>query len=140
MAQLIRLSYGCILAVLLFVPFGVYHSTVEPYITGFLFGYNLPVGYVSLLLGAIVIFYPKIAISKRVSLQSFMPLIGLALIVSFLLSPKDAFINLFNGANFSPSQIDVDFPIGNALVWGMSLLSISAGLAIAKNGRKEVYG
>jgi hypothetical protein len=55
--QLLQVAYGVMLGALLFTPFGVYHSRVEPYITGYLWGYHLPVGYVGVLLGMVAVLY-----------------------------------------------------------------------------------
>jgi hypothetical protein len=126
--QLLRLAYGVMLGALLFTPFGVYHSRVEPYITGYLWGYNLPIGYVGLLFGITVVLYPRFNALRRLRFSSFMPFIGLFLLLSFFVSPKDYFINLIHGTNFSSVQIDVDFAVGNSAVLGLSLLSIAFGL------------
>jgi MFS family permease len=126
--QLLRLAYGVMLGALLFTPFGVYHSRVEPYITGYLLGYNLPIGYVGVLLGIVAVLYPRLNALRRLSFSSFMPFIGLFLLFSFFFSPKDYFINLIHGTNFSSVQIDVDFALGNSAVLGLSLLSIVVGL------------
>jgi hypothetical protein len=124
----LRLAYGVTLVFLLVMPFGVYHSRVEPYIMGYLWGYNLPVGYVGLLLGIAAVLYPKLNNRRNSRFSSFMPLIGLLLLLSFFFSPKDYFINLINGTNFSSIQIDVDFAVGNSTVLGLSILSIAFGL------------
>jgi hypothetical protein len=126
--QLLRIAYGVILGALLFTPFGVYHSRVEPYVTGYLWGYHLPVGYVGLLLGILAVLYPRLNMLRSLRFSAFMPIIGLSLFLTFLFSPKDYFINLINGTNFSPAQIDVDFALGNPVVLGLALLSIAFGL------------
>lgn len=126
--QLLRLAYGVVLGALLFTPFGVYHSRVEPYITGYLWGYNLPIGYAGLLLGIVAVLYPRLNALRRLSFSSFMPFIGLFLLLSFFFSPKDYFINLIHSTNFSSVQIDVDFAVGNSAVLALSLLSIAFGL------------
>jgi MFS family permease len=127
--QLLRLAYGVMLGALLVTPFGVYHSRVEPYITGYLWGYNLPVGYVGLLLGMVAVLYPRLHALRRLRFSAFMLFIGLSLFLTFLFSPKDYLINLLHGTNFSPAQIDVDFVLGNSAVLGLSILSIVLGLA-----------
>jgi hypothetical protein len=114
--QLLQVAYGVMLGALLFTPFGVYHSRAEPYITGYLWGYHLPVGYVGLLLGMVAVLYPRLHALRRLRFSAFMPLIGLSLFLTFLFSPKEYFINLINGTNFSPAQIDVDFALGNPAV------------------------
>jgi hypothetical protein len=126
--QFLRGAYGVMLGALMVTPFGVYHSRVEPYITGYLWGYHLPVGYVGLLLGIVAVLYPRLNRLRRLRFSAFMLFIGLGLFLSFLFSPKDYFINLLHGTNFSPVQIDVDFAVGNAAVLGLSFLSIAFGL------------
>ena len=126
----LRLCYSLVLIALLFIPFGVYHSRSEPYIIGSLWGYHLPIGYIGLLLGLFVIFYSRMAFGKDLRFGSVMIVIGFLLILSFLFSPKDYFINLLNGTSFNGFQIDIDYPIGNSVVWGLSLLSIAAGFVL----------
>ena len=128
--QFLRLAYGAMLVAMLFIPFGVYHSTSEPYIEGFLWGYHLPLGYVGLLSGVVVILYPMLTMPRRLRFGSLMMLIGLFLLLSFFFSPKDYFINVLHGTSFNSGQIDVDYPVGNSVVWGLSLLSIVIGLAL----------
>jgi hypothetical protein len=126
--QLLRLSYGVMLGALLVTPFGVYHSISEPYIAGSLWGYYLPIGYVGLLLGVVVVLYPKLNTLRSLRFSLFMPFIGLSMLLSLFFSPNYYFINLLNGTNFSSGQIDVDFPVGNSAVLGLSFLSIAFGL------------
>ena len=126
--QFLRLVYGVMLGALLVTPFGVYHSRSEPYVIGSLWGYHLPIGYVGLLLGIAVILYPRVSALRRRRFSLLMSIIGLSLLVTLIFTPKDYFINLLHGTNFSPSQIDVDFPLGNSAVLGLSLLSLVVGL------------
>ncbi|MDQ1279403.1 MAG: hypothetical protein QG670_665 [Thermoproteota archaeon] len=128
MMQQLRLVYGLILFAIVFIPFGVYHSRSEPYIIGSLWGYNLPIGYVGLVSGLLVILYQKIDFLKDLKFGSMMIVIGFFLLLSFLFSPKDFFVNLLSGTSFSSGQIDIDFPVGNSVVWGLSLFSIISGL------------
>jgi hypothetical protein len=123
--RFLRLTYGVVLSALLVVPFGVYHSKVEPYVVGSLWGCQLPVGYVGLLLGLLMVFYPRLNILRRFKFSSLMLLAGIALFLSFIFFPKDYSINLLHGTGFSPSQIDVDYQVGNLAVLGLSLLSIA---------------
>src|SRR3990172_12159618 len=129
MLKVLRVAYGLLLVAVLFVPFGAYHSRVEPYLIGFLWGYQLPVGYVALVSGLLVILYPKLT-ALRGRLDFLVVAIGLVLLLSFMLSPKDFFINLLHGTSFSSAQIDVDSPVGNILVWGLSLLSLALGFVL----------
>ncbi|MGD6811015.1 MAG: hypothetical protein ACQCN3_15080 [Candidatus Bathyarchaeia archaeon] len=125
-STLLRLVYGVMLAVLIVTPFGVYHSLVEPYVTGALWGYQFPVGYVGLLLGITAILCPVKLRSRRFSL--LLAFSGLILLGTAVFAPKEYFINLFNNTSFSPNQIDIDFSLGNLAVLGLSLTSIFSGI------------
>jgi len=127
--QLLRIFYGLMFCSMLVTPFGVYHSISEPYISGFLWGYNLPIGYAGPLLGLTVVFYPQLKVFRSLKFSSLMLLTGLLLLTTFWASPNTTLINLFHGTNFSATQIDVDAPVGNAAVMGLALLSITLGLA-----------
>lgn len=129
--QLLRAVYGVMLGALLFAPFGVYHSTVEPYVAGYLWGYNLPIGYVGLLLGTAALLYPRLNAPRRLGFGTLMALSGVFLLLTFLFSPNAYFINLQHGTSFSAAQIDVDFQLGNLAVMGLAVLSIVFGLASA---------
>jgi hypothetical protein len=130
MVQALRIIYGFVLAAMLFIPFGVYHSLSEPYVIENLWGYNLPIGYVGLMLGLLVVLYQKIEFMKGFKFGSIMLFVGIFLIVSFLFSPREVFINLLHGTSFSSGQIDIDAPVGNSVAWGLSLFSITAGLLL----------
>ena len=84
----LRVCYSIILIALLFIPFGVYHSRSEPYLIGSLWGYQLPIGYVGLLLGLFVILYSRMAFGKNLRFGSVMIGIGFLLILSFLFRRK----------------------------------------------------
>ena len=129
------------LGALLVTPFGVYHSISEPYVIGYLWGYNLPIGYIGLLLVIVMILYPKGISLRSLRFSSFMPIIGLSLLITLIFSPNYYFINLQHGTNFSADQIDIDFQLGNSAVVIFSLLSIAFGLAsatISKYSKKSV--
>ena len=125
----LRLAYGLALAAILFAPFGVYHSRVEPYIVGSLWGFHLPVGYFALALGILVIFFPEKILARNYSFGATMVVIGLLLLLSLYLFSKEYSINLMHGTSFSRSQIDIDYPIGNIVTVFLALFSIIAGLA-----------
>ncbi len=122
----VRVAYGMALIAVLFTPFGVYHSLVEPYIVGSLWGYNLPIGYIGLILGVLAIVFQNV-LAKKSSLGTAMIVTGVLLIGSLYLIPKESFINWINGTSFSGSQIDIDFAIGNAVTLFMGMFSIIAG-------------
>ena len=48
--ELVRIADSVMLGALLVTPFGVYPSVSEPYITSYLWGYDLPIGYIGLFL------------------------------------------------------------------------------------------
>lgn len=129
--QFVRLAYGIMLGALLVTPFGIYHSISQPYITGYLWGYDLPIGYIGLLLGILIILYPRVSSVRSLRFSSLMPIIGLFLLLTLIFSPNYYFINLQHGTNFSAGQIDIDFQLGNSAVVIFSLLSIALGLASA---------
>jgi hypothetical protein len=126
--ELVRLAYGVMLGALLIMPFGVYHSGVKPYLIGSLWGYNLPFGYIGLALGILTIIFPKTVLARRSSFGIAMVAIGVLLVCSLYLVPREPFINWINGTNFSSSQIDVDFAIGNAATLFIGMFSIIAGI------------
>ena len=76
MVHVLRLVYGVVLAAMLFASFGVYHSLSEPYIIGYLWGYNLPIGYVGLVSGLLAIYYKKIDSLKKLKFGSIMIVVG----------------------------------------------------------------
>jgi hypothetical protein len=123
-----RMVYGLALMAILFTPFGVYHSRVEPYIVGSLWGYSLPIGYIGLAVGIIAILFPKTILARKTSFGIAMVAIGVLLIGSLYLVPREPFINWINGTNFSSSQIDIDFAVGNAITLFIGLFSIITGL------------
>ena len=136
----LRLAYNAMLAALFFVSFGVYHSISEPYIQGCLFGYELPVGYVGLFLGILVIASPKLAFLKNKNFGSLMLLSGLLLFLALVLSPKEYFVNLIHRASFDYSHVDVKYSIGSTLAMWLSFLSFAIGLALWIRGRAISFG
>lgn len=121
----LRLAYGLALIAILFIPFGSYHSFGEPAIYGVLWGYHLPIGYVALVLGVLVIFSPKTILARNYSFGATMVVIGLFLMLSLLLYPKQISINLIHGTNVNA---DIDYPVGNSVTLFLALFSIIVGL------------
>jgi uncharacterized membrane protein len=80
----LRLIYGTALIALLFTPFAFYFSRVEPYFMGYIWGYQLPIGYVGLVLGLLVILSPK-TIGRKLTFGTVMLVIGLTLIITIFL-------------------------------------------------------
>jgi len=126
--QFVRFVYGLMLAGLLVTPFLFYHSRAEPYITGVLWGYQLPIGYVGLLLGILAIMYPRFNVLKNLRFSTIMAIAGLSLLVALIFNPSDYIINMLNGTSFTPGQMDVEASLGSITVVWISFLSLTAGL------------
>jgi hypothetical protein len=97
---------------------------------GTLWGYHLPIGYLGLASGLLVMAYPKTGLTKKMSFASLMIVIGFLLIITALLTPKEYFVSLIHQANPNTALIDIDYPIGNWLVWGLTLFSVTIGLLL----------
>ncbi len=95
--QILRLAYGAVLIVVLFLPFGLYHTMAEPYVSGAVWGFMLPVGYVAAASGVAVIFYPRSKLLRRVGLGYLLIVVGVSLLLSLWLYPKELSISLLHG-------------------------------------------
>ena len=127
---LARLAYGSMLIAVLFVPFGIYNTMAEPYVSGALWGFMLPVGYVAAASGVAVILYPRSTLLKKLGFGYLMTLIGVIMLLSVLMFPRELAISLIYGT----SMIDIDYSIfTGATVW-LSVLNIVAGLVISGRG------
>jgi len=122
--------YGLVLIAVLFVPFGVYHSLAEPYVSGALFGFLLPVGYVAAASGVLLILYPRLTLLKKLGLGYLLILIGLLMLVSLSVFPDELSINLLHGTNFGHGWVDIDYSKGNEAVLILSFIGIGAGFAV----------
>jgi hypothetical protein len=125
---ILRLVYGLALIAPLFIPFVFYFSRAEPCVMGNLWGYQLPVGYIGLLLGLLVILAPKNILARRPSFGTAMVVIGLLLIISDFLSPHEYVINVIHGTSFSGGAIDIEYPIGHVVTLYLGLFGIVAGI------------
>jgi hypothetical protein len=103
---------------------------IEPHVTGFLWGFTLPVGYIALASGIALILYPRLTLLKILGFDFLLILIGFFLLLSFLTFPKEISINLVQGTSFSYGSIDIDYPLGNSAVLLLSLASMGAGFAV----------
>jgi len=124
--QLLRLAYGAVLIAVLFVPLGVYHTMTEPYVAGALWGFMHPIGYVAAASGVAVILYPRLTVLKRLGFGYLLMVIGVSLLLSLWLFPRELSISLLYGTN----AIDMDYSTFTGAVFWLSLLSIAAGIAI----------
>jgi hypothetical protein len=121
-----RWLYGTTLMAILFVPFGVYHTMTEPYVVGALWGFMLPVGYVAAASGVAVIIYPRSTLLKKVEFGYLLMLVGVVLLFSLWMFPRELFISLLHGTN----MIDVDYSVFNGAVMLLAFFNVGAGLAV----------
>ena len=124
--QILRLAYGAMLIAVLFLPFGFYNTMAEPYASGAVWGWILPVGYVAAASGVAVIFYPRSKLLKRLGFGYLLMLVGVSLLLSLWLYPKELSISLLHGTN----MIDTDRSTFTGAVFWLSILSVVAGIAI----------
>src|SRR4030067_2561046 len=124
--QILRIAYGALLIAVLCVPFGFYNTMAEPCVSGALGGFMLPVGYVAAASGVTVILYPRSTLLKRLGFGYLLIIIGVSLLLSLLLFPRELSISWLHGTN----MIDTDYSTFTGAVFWLSLLSIAAGIAI----------
>jgi hypothetical protein len=122
----LRLAYGAVLIAVLFVPFGLFNTMAEPYVSGAVWGFMLPVGYVAAASGVTVIFYPQLRLLKRLGFGYLLMIIGVSLLLSLLLFPRELSISLLYGTNV----IDIDYSTFTGASFWLSLLSLAAGIAV----------
>jgi hypothetical protein len=123
--QIPPLAYGAVLIAVLFLPFGLYNTMAEPYVSGAVWGFMLPVGYVAAASGVAVIFYHRSKLLRRLGLGYLLMLVGVSLLLSLWLYPRELSISLLHGTN----AIDIDYSTFTGAVSWLSLLSIVAGSA-----------
>ena len=126
MLQIFCLAYGALLIAVLFVPFAFFNTMAEPYVSGAIWGFMLPIGYVAAASGIAVIFYPRSKRLKKLGFGYLLTLIGISMVLSLWLYPRTLSINLIYGTN----MIDTDYSTFSAAVFWLSLLSTAAGITI----------
>lgn len=126
MLEILRLAYGAVLISVLFLPFGLYNTMVEPYASGAVWGFMLPVGYVAAASGVAVILYPRSKLLRRLGLGYLLMALGVSLLLSLWLYPRELSISLLHGTN----MIDIDYSTFTGAVFWLSVLSVAAGIAI----------
>jgi len=124
--RILRLAYGAILIAVLFLPFGLYNTMAEPYASGAVWGWMLPVGYVAAASGIVVILYPRKELLRRLGLGYLLIVVGVSLLLSLWLYPKELSISLLHGTN----MIDTDYSTCTGAVFWLSLLSVASGITI----------
>jgi hypothetical protein len=101
----LRLTLGVLFASFLFLPWGVYHSLMEPYIVNYLYGYKLPFGYVSFIFGLLLVLYSKIKLNKVVRMDSLLIIGGFATLLP-LTPPSEYFISLWHKVSYTAWDIE----------------------------------
>jgi hypothetical protein len=122
--ETLALFLGTIFASFLFLPWGTYHSIIEPYIADYLYGYKLPFGWVSFVCGLLIVLHQKTRLSGIMELDSFMMAGGLAILISLLL-PRGYFINLWHGVNHVAWDVESSLLI---LPFLLASLCVATGL------------
>jgi hypothetical protein len=124
--QFLRLAYGAVLIVVLFLPFGLYNTMAEPYVSGAVWGFMLPVGYVAAASGVALITYPRSRLLRRLGFGYLLMVVGVSLLLSLILYPRELSISMLHGTN----MIDIDYSTFTGAVFWLSLLSVASGLRL----------
>jgi len=124
--RILRLAYGALLIAVLFLPFGFYNTMAEPYVSGAVWGFMLPVGYIAAASGFAVIFYPRWNLLRKLGFGYLLIAVGVSTLLSLCLYPRELSVSLLHGTN----MIDIDYSTFTGAVFWLSLLSIPAGTAI----------
>jgi hypothetical protein len=125
--QILRLAYGAVLIAVLFLPFGIYNTMAEPYVSGAVWGFMLPVGHIAAASGAAVILYPRSKLLRKIGFSYLLIVVGVSMLLSLWLYPREYSISLLYGTN----MIDIDYSTFTGAVFWLSLLSAAAGTAIS---------
>ena len=124
--KILRLAYGAVLIAVLFLPFGLYNTMSEPYVSGVVWGFMLSIGYIAATSGVAVISYPKWKLLKRLGFSYLLIAVGVSMLLSLWLYPRELSISLLHGTN----MIDTDYSTFTGAVFWLSILSAVAGTAI----------
>ncbi len=124
--RILRLAYGAVLVAVLFLPFGLYHTMAEPYISGAVWGFMLPVGYIAAASGFAIIFYPWSKMLRELGFGYLLVLAGISMLLSLWLYPRELSISLLHGTN----MIDIDYSTFTGAVFWLSLFSVFSGVAV----------
>ncbi len=125
-SQILRLAYGGVLVAVLFLPFGFYNTMAEPYASGVVWGFMLPVGYIAAVSGVAIVFYPQSKMLRKLGFGYFLILVGISMALSLWLYPRELSISLLHGTN----MIDIDYSTLTGAVFWLSLLSVFSGIAV----------
>ena len=126
MLRFLRVAYGVLLVAILFVPFGIYNTMAEPYVSGVVWGFMLPIGYIAAASGIAIIFYPQLKALRKLGFGYLLMLIGASMLLSFLIFPRELSISLLHGTN----MIDIDYSTFYGALFWLSLLNVCAGFAV----------
>lgn len=123
--RILRLAFGAVLIAVLFLPFGLYNTMAEPYVSGAVWGWMLPVGYVAVASGVAVILYPR-KLLGRLGFGYLLVVVGVSLMLSLWLYPRELSISLLHWTN----MIDIDYSTWTGAVFWLSLLTVASGITI----------
>ncbi|MFQ5950465.1 MAG: hypothetical protein ACE5KH_00100 [Candidatus Geothermarchaeales archaeon] len=130
----VPLLLGGLFVVSSFLPLGVYHSLEPPDIRGFLYPYQLPLGYATLATGFTLLVRSRGGLQTRLKTPMILTLSGLvvltALYVPAVALSSDYFINLWHGTRLN---YDVDFyGLLTAPPFYLGLTSLILGLVLRR--------
>ena len=101
----VRSMFGIICIIALFSPLAVYHYLGEASISGTLWAFMTPIGYVALILGIILVLYPKLWLHRRLRFPNLLIASGILMIIIYLVQPVKFFLALWHGTTV---EYDID--------------------------------
>ena len=125
----------------LVLPFGVYHSYVEPYVTDYLWGYKMPFAWIGFLVGLLLLAYPRTPLVKKLNVGQLLVLGGIILLASLLAMPllTNNILNLWHGTDTNAWDVDRETLILWPLI--LSISSIVTGVVLSRrswSSRKDL--
>lgn len=121
----IAIIVGLLFIVSAFVPLGPYHFLGEANITGVLWNFMVPTGWLAIIVGVVLLFHSKLGLTNK-RLAIFMFAASLSVIV-FRFQDVDYFLSLWHGVK---GEFDVDRGFGSLIQFAIALLSVLAGLLV----------
>ena len=126
----VSLIIGFLILALAFVPIGAYHGLGDMDISGTLWNFMLPTGWLSIITGIVLLIHKRISLkNKRLAYVMFS--FSLLLLMLFLLQDVDYHLSLWHG--IKDSNFDVDSFILTYVSAFTLILSTIAGLLFTYN-------
>lgn len=104
--EILRYLLGFLYIISLFSPLAVYHSLEEPYLQGILWAFMTPLGYISLVIGILIIFYNKLKFVNRLHHSSLIFYSGIIIILTWLLQPTKTILKMYYSTT---TEFDLDY-------------------------------